>query len=174
MQVAYLLAVGRFYAQDASQMATTYKESQASAATKSLLSNMLSGQLNNALQNIIGVSNWTIGTNLATGSLGSRSMEADALISGRLFNNRLLIDGNIGYRDNIYNTSNFVGDFDVQYLLTPRGEIRLKAYSKTNDRYFTKSSLTTQGLGISFNRSFTHFKDIFRRNKKVNKRKDKK
>ncbi|MBR1889066.1 MAG: translocation/assembly module TamB [Alloprevotella sp.] len=172
-QVAYLLAVGRFYAQDADQIAQNYKESQASVATKSLLSNMLSGQLNSALQNIMGVSNWTIGTNLATGSLGTRSMEAEALISGRLFNNRLLIDGNIGYRDNTYNTNNFVGDFDVQYLLTPRGEIRLKAYSKTNDRYFTKSSLTTQGVGVAFNRDFSKFKDLFKRKKKrVKQKKD--
>ena len=168
-QVAYLLAVGRFYAQDAEQIGQGYKESQASAATKSLLSNMLSGQINNALQSIIGQSNWTIGTNLATGSLGTRSMEAEALISGRLFNNRLLIDGNIGYRDNTYNTSNFVGDFDVQYLLTPRGEIRLKAYSKTNDRYFTKSSLTTQGVGIAFNRNFSRFKELFKRRSKKKK-----
>jgi len=64
-------------------------------------------------------------------------------------------------------TTNFVGDFDVQYLLTPRGTWSLKAYSETNTRYFTRTSLTTQGLGIQFKHDFESFFDFMRRKRKA-------
>lgn len=88
----------------------------------------------------------------------------EGLLSGRLLNNRLLINGNFGYRDNTntYKSSNFIGDFDIQWLLTPSGNLSLKAYSETNDRYFTKSSLTTQGIGIQFKKDFGTWKDLFK------------
>lgn len=38
----------------------------------------------------------------------------------------------------------------------------LKAYSESNDRYFTKSSLSTQGIGLILKRDFTRFGDMFR------------
>ena len=94
-------------------------------------------------------------------------------MSGRLLNNRLLVNGNFGYRSTQTNTDNFVGDFDVQYLLTKRGEIRLKAYNETNDRYFTKNSLTTQGVGIVVQRNFNNISELFSRKTKRNKKKDK-
>lgn len=90
-------------------------------------------------------------------------MEVDGLLQGRLLNDRLLINGNFGYRDNPYYASNFIGDFDIRYLLTPRGSVSLRAYSETNDRYFTKSSLTTQGVGIMLQREFTRLRDLFRK-----------
>ena len=59
-----------------------------------------------------------------------------------------------------------MGDFDVHYLLTPTGTVNLKAYSETNDRYFTKSTLTTQGVGIQLKRDFTSLRDLFSRKRK--------
>jgi hypothetical protein len=97
-------------------------------------------------------------------------MEVDGIISGKLMNNRLLLNGSVGYHENKYNAmrgSNFVGDFDVKYLLNPNGGILLKAYSETNDRYFTKSALTTQGLGIQFQKDFTNLKELFTKSKKT-------
>ena len=76
------------------------------------------------------------------------------MLRGRLLNNRLLINGNFGYRENPIANSNFMGDFEIQWLLTPKGNINLKAYSKTNDRYFSKTNLTTQGAGILFKHDF--------------------
>ena len=159
MQVIYLLGIGRFYTYDYNNT----EQSQSSVAMKSLLSSTLSGQLNQMFSNILGNnSNWNIGTNLSTGEVGWSDMDVEGLLSGRLLNNRLLINGNFGYRDNTTTTSNFIGDFDVQWLLTPSGNVSLKAYSKTNDRYFTKSSITTQGIGIGLKRDFNSWRDIFR------------
>ncbi len=160
MQVIYLLGIGRFYTYDYNNT----EQSQSSVAMKSLLSSTLSGQLNQMLSSLIGNdSNWNIGTNLSTGETGWSDMDIEGLLSGRLLNNRLLINGNFGYRDNNTNPNgNFIGDFDLQWLLTPSGNVSLKAYSKTNDRYFTKSSLTTQGIGIGLKRDFDSWRDVFR------------
>lgn len=166
MQVLYLLGVGRFYTYNYNETASATTQSQTNVAMKSFLSTTLSSQFNNLLSNAIGNRNWTFGANLATGTVGWSDMEIEGLLSGKLFNNRLLINGNFGYRDRpTMAQTNFVGDFDVQYLLTPTGTVRLKAYSETNDRYFTKSSPTTQGIGIKLQRDFTSLRDLFKRNK---------
>ena len=52
---------------------------------------------------------------------------------------------------------------DQTYKAWKAGTISLKAYSETNDRYFTKSSLTTQGGGILFQKDFNKLRDFFRK-----------
>ncbi|MCQ2197289.1 MAG: translocation/assembly module TamB, partial [Bacteroidaceae bacterium] len=156
MQVIYLLGIGRFYTYD-----YTGSQAQSSTAMNSLLSSTLSGQLNQMLSNITGSSNWNIGANLSTGTMGWSDMDVEGMLSGRLLNNRLLINGNFGYRDNPVAASNFIGDFDVQWLLNKQGNFILKAYSETNDRYFTKSALTTQGVGIMAKKDFNTLGDLF-------------
>ena len=116
------------------------------------------------LSHVINSNKWNFGTNLSTGNKGWTDMEVEGMLSGRLMNNRLLINGNFGYRDNQLANTNFVGDFDVQWLLTPSGDISLKGYNQTNDRYFAKTSLTTQGIGILFKRDFGTWKELFFRN----------
>ena len=162
MQIIYLLGVGRFYTYNfSSTEAAAGGQSQSSVAMKSFLSSTLSSQLNDLIAGAMGYSNWSFGTNLSTGQIGWSDMEVAGLLSGHLLNNRLLINGNFGYRDRPTSTTNFVGDFDIQYLLTPSGSVSLKAYSETNDRYFTKSALTTQGIGIRLSRDFTNLRDLF-------------
>ena len=160
LQVIYLLGIGRFYKQDLAA-----NENQANTAMQSLLSSTLSGQLNNILSNAFGSSNWNFGTNFSTGQLGWQDMDVEGSLSGRLFNNRLLVNGTFGYRDTPVANTNFIGDFDVRYLITPSGSISLKAYSETNDRYFTKSALTTQGIGIMLKKDFNGLRDLFHRRK---------
>ncbi|MBR1445744.1 MAG: translocation/assembly module TamB domain-containing protein, partial [Alloprevotella sp.] len=173
-QVLYLLGIGRFYSYNATQATSAGASAagaQSAAAMKSFLAGTLSSQLNDIIQNAVGSNNWTFGANVSTGTAGTNDMEVEGLLSGRLFNNRLLVNGNIGYRDNSIYSNNFIGDFDVQYLLTPGGSVRLKAYSETNDRYFTKSALTTQGVGIQLSRDFSSLKDLFTIKKKKKKTK---
>ena len=160
LQVIYLLGIGRFYAYNQGAASN-----QTTTAVNSLLSSTLSGQLNNLLTSAIGnaASNWNFGANLSTGNEGWNSVDVEGMLSGRLLNNRLLINGTFGYRDTPVSNTNFIGDFDVQWLLTPSGNVRLKAYSETNDRYFTKSALTTQGVGIQLRKDFNSLRGLFRR-----------
>lgn len=161
MQVLYLLGVGRFFTYNYAATASAGGQSQSSVMMKSLLSSTLSAQINNILSNAVGSSNWTFGANVATGQLGWSDMEVDGSLSGRLLNNRLLVNGKVGYHERQAATTNFVGDFDVHYLLTPSGSVNLKAYSETNDRYFSKSTLSTQGVGIQLKRDFHSLRDLF-------------
>lgn len=155
MQILYLLGIGKFYMQDFTG------EAQNSNALSSVLSSTISGQLNNIFSNLINNNNLNIGTNLSTGVNGWTDMEFEGMLSGQLLNNRLLINGNFGYRDNALSQTNFIGDFEVEYLLTKNGNFRVKAYTKTNDRYYTKTTLTTQGLGFVFKRDFNDWRDFF-------------
>lgn len=166
MQIIYLLGIGRFYTYDYANANMDNGNGQASAMN-SLLSSTLSGQLNNMLSHIINSNQWNFGTNLSTGDNGWTDMEVEGMLSGRLLNNRLLINGNFGYRDNQLANTNFIGDFDVQWLLTPSGDLSLKGYNQTNDRYFAKTTLTTQGIGLLFKRDFDHLKELFHRNWKL-------
>ena len=92
-------------------------------------------------------------------------MEVDLALSSQLLNNRLIFNGNFGYRDNAYSTrsSNFIGDFDLEYLLNPKGTLRLKAYNHFNDQnYYVRNAMTTQGVGIVFKHDFDRLFDFMR------------
>ena len=81
--------------------------------------------------------------------------------SWRLLSGRLVVGGQFGCRDKANATTSFIGDFDIQYLLYPNGNLALNFYNKTNDRYFTRNSLTTQGIGLLMRREFTNLSDLF-------------
>lgn len=155
-QIIYLLGIGKFYTYDYAN------NDQSSNVTSSLAFSTLSGQLNNMLSQWMNNKNWNIGANLSTGEKGWTDVEAEAMLSGRLLNNRLMINGNFGYKENVMANSNFVGDFEAIWLLTKNGDFRLRGYNQTNDRYFTKSTLTTQGVGIMYKKDFNKWEELFR------------
>lgn len=174
-QVLYLLAVGRFYPQGNNNATQDgQSQSQTSLAMQSLLSGTISQQINTVLNNVVKSNDWNFGANISTGDEGFSNAEYEGLLSGRMFNNRLLFNGQFGYRDNV-NTNNgsFIGDFDLRYLLTPTGSFAVRVYNQTNDRYFTRNSLTTQGLGIILKKDFNGLKDLFPWLRRKSKKKDK-
>lgn len=154
MQFLYLLGIGKFYTAD------NLGNNQNSDVMSSVLSSTLSGQLNNMLAQMINNNNWSFGTNLSTGNKGWTDVEVEGVLSGQLLNNRLLINGNFGYRDNPMANTNFIGDFEAEWLVNRSGEIRLKAYNRTNDHYYTRTNFTTQGIGILFRKDFTYWKEL--------------
>jgi hypothetical protein len=159
-QVIYLLAIVRFYNQRDTR--SNEQQSQTSLAMQSLLSGTVSQQINNILSSLTNNSNWNFGANISTGDEGFYNAEYEGILSGRLLNNRLLINGQFGYRDNATtNNSSFIGDFDIRYLLFPNGNLAVRVYNQTNDRYFTRNSLNTQGLGVILKRDFNGLKDLF-------------
>ena len=162
-QVLYLLAVGRFMAQNNNNNATgeTPQYSQTSLAMQSFLSGTISQQLNSVLSNVINSSNWNFGANISTGTEGFNNAEYEGMLSGSLLNNRLLFNGQFGYRDNANATTSFIGDFDIKYLLFPNGNLAINVYNKTNNCYFTRNSLNTHGLGVIMKKDFTRISDLF-------------
>ena len=161
-QVLYLLGIGRFYSQGQNNANQQEQQNQTTLAMQSFLSGTLSTQLNNVINQFVKTDNWNFGTNISPGTEGWNNAEYEGIINGRMLNNRLLINGQFGYRDNATHANpSFIGDFDISYLLTPNGNYALKVYNQTNDRYFTRSSLNTQGIGLIIKKDFNSLSDLF-------------
>lgn len=156
-QIIYLLALNRFYTPEYMGTSSTGGEwaSVASSTISSQLTNIL-GQLTDKVN---------IMPSLRSDKGDFSDLEVDLALSSRLFNNRLLINGNFGYRDRNTSSTTFIGDFDIEYLLRRNGNFRLKAYNHFNDQnYYLKSALTTQGIGVIFRKDFDR---LFRRKRKL-------
>jgi hypothetical protein len=145
-QIIYLLALNRFYTPD--YMSTT-KGNELFSVASSTLGAQLSSMLGKLSEN------WSIAPNLRSDRGDFSDVEVDVALSSTLLNNRLRFNGNFGYRDKSLNTNQFVGDFDIEYLLNRTGSWRLKAYNRYNDQnYYLRTAQTTQGVGIMFRRDF--------------------
>ncbi len=166
-QVVYLIAVGRFLNQGTNNSSTQARYSQTSLAMQSILSGTVSQQINSLLENVIGSKQWDFGANISPGEEGFNDAEYEGLVSGRMFNSRLLFNGQFGYRDNPNATSSFIGDFDLRYLIVPTGSMAVRIYNETNNRYFTKNTLNTQGVSLIIKKDFSSWHDFFRRKKKT-------
>lgn len=158
-QIIYLLALNRFYTPD--YMASTTKGNE----LFSVASSTISSQLSNILGHLS--DNWSVSPNFRSDRGDFSDMEVDVALSSRLLNNRLLFNGNFGYRDNLMNSNQFIGDFQIEYLLNRTGTIRLKAYNFYNDQnYYLRTADTTQGVGVMFKKDFDSFLSFLRRRKK--------
>lgn len=114
-----------------------------------------------------------MGTNFRSDKGDFSDMEMDLSLSTRLLDDRLLFNGNVGYRDPANHlgmtgrNNSFIGDFDLEFLLNPKGSLRVKAYSHYNERdYSINNALTTQGIGFILRKDFKDFNDLFLRRKK--------
>ena len=155
-QIIYLLALNRFYTPDYMKSNTNNNE------LTSVASSTISSQLTSILGQIS--DNWQISPKFRSNKGDFSDVEVDLALSSQLLNNRLIFNGNFGYRDNTYNTrnSNFIGDFDLEYLLNRKGTIRLKAYNHFNDQnYYVRNAMTTQGVGVVFKHDFDQ---LFKKN----------
>ncbi len=161
-QVLYLLAIGRFYTQGSNNADSQNdtQQSQTALAMQSILSGTISQQINNILNTVVNNNNWNFGANISTGDEGWNNAEYEGTLSGRMLNNRLIFNGQFGYRDNNNATTSFIGDFNLQYLLFPNGNLAINVYNQTSDRYFTKNSLNTQGVGLILKKDFTSWREL--------------
>lgn len=158
-QIIYLLVLNKFYTPDYSR--NDFQTNEFNAVASSALSAQLSSILSSLTDKV------QIGTNIRARQDGIKDREIEMLLSSQLLNNRLLFNGNFGYKDNFIQSNAFVGEFDLEYKLTKGGEISLKAYSHANDLYRYSKSLTRQGVGVMFRKDFATLPELFRRRKKM-------
>ncbi|MDE6272712.1 MAG: translocation/assembly module TamB domain-containing protein [Muribaculaceae bacterium] len=157
LQMIYLLALNRFYTPE-------YMGGSSGGEWASVASSTISSQLQNVLGQL--TDKFNVAPSIRSDKGDFSDVEVDVALSSRLFNNRLLINGNLGYRDPSTSSTTFIGDFDIEYLLNSSGNWRLKAYNHFNDQnYYLKSALTTQGVGIVWQRDFNHIFGIRKRQK---------
>ena len=99
--------------------------------------------------------------------------EYQVALRTELFENRLTIETNVGVissnSPDADGASNIVGEFDLYYKLSKDGRLQVHFYNhsnyNTNYNSFAidRRAPYTQGLGLSYSRSFTTFRDLFRK-----------
>lgn len=155
-QVAYLLLLSKFYTPE-DNSASEYKTSDFAALASATLSSQLSkivSKIDNRFQ---------LGTNIRTSDPELTSTEVELILSSQLLNDRLLINGNFGYRDDPSTQTNdeFIRDVEIEYLLNPSGTWRIKAYNRYNEKYYyTGSATETQGVGIKYKKDFDNLHEL--------------
>ena len=147
-QVIYLLVFGRFFTPD--YMANAQYASLNS--TYSLLSSTVTSQINAWLSRLTNM--FTLGVAIRSeGEGASASQEYEAQIQLQP-TDRLIINGNVGYRYNDISNQPFFGDLEVEVLLTEDGQWRLKGYTHTVDKYSIREAATIQGVGFMWKKDF--------------------
>ncbi len=119
--------------------------------------------------------NINVGLNYHAGSANSYD-EYQVALRTQLFQNRLTIETNVGMMTSYdaANASNIVGEVDMYYKLTKDGRLQGHFYnhsnynSNFNSASFDRRAPYTQGLGLSYSRSFTTLRDLFRKRNAFN------
>ena len=156
-QALTLLVLGKFaYAGGSSGVAQTLN-----------LSHMFSANLNVDI-----TKNLNLGVSYHSGDVDTYD-EYQFALRTELFENRLTIETNLGViaSNSVSggNASNIVGEFDLYYKLSKDGRLQAHFYnhsnynSNFNSFAIDKRAPYTQGLGLSYSRSFTTFRDLFRK-----------
>ena len=158
-QMVYLLLFGKFYTPDYNRTDGNFASNFGSALS-SLISSTGMGQLNSWLSQFS--SNISLGFNWRNTGYGtSLSNEYEVPIMYQP-NNRFIINGNFGYRDDNFSKNKIIGDLDLEYILTENSKWRLKAYNHTVDRYSLRAAPFIQGVGIMYKENFNKWSDLWK------------
>jgi flavorubredoxin len=86
-------------------------------------------------------------------------------VSTQLFNNRVVVNGNIGNRQYTSNNNknNVVGDIDIEIKLDRSGALRLNLFSHSADEYTNYlDDSQRNGVGLTYQTEFNSFKQLFK------------
>ncbi|HRR50066.1 MAG TPA: translocation/assembly module TamB domain-containing protein, partial [Bacteroidales bacterium] len=87
----------------------------------------------------------------------------DAAVSTQLFNNRVIINGNIGNARYSNSTNEVVGDVDVEIKLDEKGKFRAKLFSHSADQFSNYlDNSQRNGGGFVYQEEFTTFKELLK------------
>ncbi|MBR1513253.1 MAG: translocation/assembly module TamB domain-containing protein [Bacteroidales bacterium] len=120
--------------------------------------------------------NLNLGLHYNSGSVNTYDEYMMSLCT-ELFENRLTIETNFGVMSSnnpATNASNLVGEFDLYYKLQPDGRLMAHFYNHSNYNSnlnvfaLDRRSPYTQGLGLSYSRSFDKFRNLFRKQNSFN------
>ncbi|NUM51285.1 MAG: translocation/assembly module TamB [Flavobacteriales bacterium] len=165
-QVFALLVLNRFLTPSGLDPTTSNNADNPNFGAQSS-SELLSNQISNWLSQIS--NQFDVGFAYRPGSELTND-EVELALSTQIFNDRVVLDGNVGYLNNANisgNSSNVVGDFSVEYKVVPDGKLRVKAFNRSNvNNFMLNNAPYTQGVGFFYRKDFDRFKDIFKSKKK--------
>ncbi len=123
--------------------------------------------LSNYLSNLISTDDYNIRINYRPKS-DIASDELDIGFSKNLINNRLFIELEGNYvidpkQTATRNVSNFMGEAYLTWLIDRSGNLRLKVFTQTIDRFDENQGLQETGIGIYYKEDFNNFRDLRQR-----------
>lgn len=104
---------------------------------------------------------------------GFMSNQLDVGFSKGFIDNRLILEIEGNYVEDraansvgVNNVSNLSGDFYLTWVIDRSGNLRLKVFSQTIDRWNENQGLQESGIGIYYKKDFDSIRDIWRKNTK--------
>jgi hypothetical protein len=164
-EVIALLFAGYFIPTNSSTTASSgYSTAGAGAAGYNGIE-FLSNQLSQKLSQI--AKDFDIGVNYRPADQITTDMVALAL-STQVVNDRIIVNGNVDVGGRPVggpnsNSSNIVGEGNIEYKVTPNGKLRIKAFNRSNESYIENLSPYTQGVGVTYKENFNSFGNLLKR-----------
>ena len=152
-QFLALLVTGNFLPEDDTGITTT--------GTSTLFSNVtgiMASQINTIFQKLdIPVD---VGLNYRTNETGNDLF--DVALSTQLFNNRVIVNGNIGNKQQYgMSTNEVAGDVDVEIKVNNSGSLRLNLFSHSADQFTSYlDNSQRSGAGVTYQREFDTFRGL--------------
>jgi hypothetical protein len=167
-QILSLIVMGKFYTPEYMRgQFQTQNPNMVGATASELFSNQLSNWLSQISKNV------DVGFKYRPGNSITND-ELELALSTQIFNDRVILNGNIGNNVNPESKSNsqIVGDFDMRVKLTRNGKIQLKVYNHSNNDLIYETAPYTQGVGFSFKEEYNSFEELMHKIGSVFKKKD--
>jgi translocation and assembly module TamB len=78
---------------------------------------------------------------------------------------RVTVGGNIELEDETQQRelTDIAGDVNIEYMLTPRGNLILRGFRKRDFARIPDGEVTETGVALMFSRSYNRFRDLFKR-----------
>ncbi|MDP4282649.1 MAG: translocation/assembly module TamB domain-containing protein, partial [Bacteroidota bacterium] len=161
-QMMYVLVMNQFKPVTGS----SFGKFDVGTTSLSLLTNQVSSLFSKISNNL------RVGINYKPGTQNTTN-EFDVSVSTQLLNDRLMVDGLFGmssnYTTSVQKANTVVGDVNLEYFLTGNRRWRLRVFNRTNVvDVLNNNAPYTQGVGISFQRDFNAFGDLFKKEKTGN------
>ncbi|MFP5470182.1 MAG: translocation/assembly module TamB domain-containing protein [Bacteroidia bacterium] len=152
-----LLLMNKFVPRQSSSLGSV--GSGVSTSTSELLTNQVNQILDKWIEGV------DVGINYSSGDELTNEEYALAL-STQLFSEKLLLSGNFGVSQNNTTTednSTVIGDVTIEYIIDEKGIWRVKAFNQSNTYDPTRSyqGNYTQGVGISYQKSYDSLNEIY-------------
>lgn len=159
-QLVMLLVLNRFYTPYDVRSDFGMKRSSNAAGVTTF--EMLSNQISSWLSQIS--NDFDIGINYQPGD-EITAQEVELALSTQILNDRVLVNGKMGYGEYQSNSNNLVGDMEVQVKLTEQGNLRFTGFNRANrsSQYEYDYGLYTQGFGLYYTESFNTFGGLMRK-----------
>jgi hypothetical protein len=161
-QVFGLLVLNQFLPPQQGAQTTERTDVAAGAGSSGL--EFLSNQFNNMLSRVNNKAGVGFGVGYKPGNTYSKE-EFDVMLSKSFFNDRLIVEGTFGVASD-QTESTPVGDYNIEYLVSKDGRLRMKTFGRDNTNNILQYSAPyTYGVGVVYREQFDRLSDLWKKHR---------